>query len=140
MSEIGDEGVREAARAILRAILRDEEHDPLDPGQRKHGLMGTNPHTRSLHGEEDNGVRGSGGPSSFNVPTYESKLEAWHETGVFPWQPQRGEALVPVDGRKLRRRLRRYRREELLTRHLITRRPWEAWKTLRYGADYWREW
>jgi hypothetical protein len=130
---------QEAVKAILAGLMRPET-----PAQHKHGLMGTNPNIRSWkHGDQDVGdVIDGRTPNSrerFGIPSYEEKLEEWHETGVSPWQAPENTGLVPVDAKKLRRQLRRYRRQELLTRHLITRRPWEAWKTLRYGADYWRD-
>lgn len=130
----------EAVRVVLEALLR-----PGQPVQHKHGLAGTNPYTRSTQHNPEGDIgdvldgRETGGAQAFGINTYEDKMKEWHETGVSPWQAPEN-TVLPVDGRKLRRRLRRYRREELLTRHLITRRPWEAWKTLRYGADYWREW
>jgi hypothetical protein len=111
--------------------------------QRKHGLMGTNANVRGDRvdpHEMDAGLAPKSGPEVFGVPTYQSKLEEWAETGVFPWQSHRPAPIVPVTREMLDIMLGRRRYRRALKRRAAEAK-WRihcAWGTLRHGEQgYW---
>ena len=110
----------------------------------KHGLMGTRPSQHTPRESEESVTdildgRHPGGGKAYGIPSYEEKMEEWHETGRMPWAMSKGAPLVPVTGEMMDMMLGRRRRYWAVRRRAREAgwRVGRAWTILRHGYDPW---